>query len=618
MIRRFFSDERGNYALLTVVAIVPIMGALALGVDYAEMSKQRQETLNALDAAGIATARVIVEGASDDAAKAYAKTFFETNLGSVQPVNTSLTVTLPQNTGGGTLKLTAGLKYKPHFFGAFAKLIGKTSTDVDFSASSEIKLKNTLEVALVLDNSASMLETGGGSTKVRFTLLKEAATEFVNLVAGQAAVMKQVSKPVQFSLVPFAASVNVGTNNAGASWMDTQGISPVHHENFPWPLNLGANKDINCVANVCKKIGVGWPTTEQNQIVTRFTMFNEIKYYTNSQKTQTAAAASWGGCVESRPYPNNINDAKPFATSDGISNITGDPASLFVPMFAPDEAGDAWTATGITSLNSFKAPNSWWNDATTSSTATTRQNNLKKYFAIRPYGKTMPTDKGPNYSCTTKPIKELTDVSTTEGKDAIDLAITNMVAVGATNVPEGMAWGWRTLSSGAPFTTGRPETERGNTKVVIVLTDGANTYYTPGSLGLTDSAGNKSIYSNLGYAAKTTPGYSKTRIFQGTTVSTTDYSNTNYTKAMNEPFNTLCNNVKTAGITVITIALDLDDTKPAEKTQIEALKACASESNYTKDADGNLIKLFYNATGDSLLADFKKIADELSNLRIVG
>ena len=75
MIRSFFKDERGNYALLTAVAIVPIMGALALGVDYAEMSRQRQETLNALDAAGIATARRIVEGVTDDEAKAYAKSF---------------------------------------------------------------------------------------------------------------------------------------------------------------------------------------------------------------------------------------------------------------------------------------------------------------------------------------------------------------------------------------------------------------------------------------------------------------------------------------------------------------------------------------------------------------
>ena len=92
MIRRFFSDERGNYALMTVVAIVPIMGALALGVDYTEMARQRQETLNALDASGIATARRIIEGATDDEAKAYAKNFFEANLGSVDPANTTLTV----------------------------------------------------------------------------------------------------------------------------------------------------------------------------------------------------------------------------------------------------------------------------------------------------------------------------------------------------------------------------------------------------------------------------------------------------------------------------------------------------------------------------------------------
>ena len=51
-----------------------------------------------------------------------------------------------------------------------------------------------------------------------------------------------------------------------------------------------------------------------------------------------------------------------------------------------------------------------------------------------------------------------------------------MAPTGNTNVPEGMAWGWRTVSSNAPFTDGRPNTEKGNDKVVIVLTDGANTY----------------------------------------------------------------------------------------------------------------------------------------------
>src|SRR5262245_44163319 len=101
MIRRFFSDNSGNFAMMTAIAIVPIMGALALAVDYAEMSRQRQDTMNALDAAGIATARRIVDGKTrpemSDAEleadiKAYANDFFEANLGSVQPENAALTV----------------------------------------------------------------------------------------------------------------------------------------------------------------------------------------------------------------------------------------------------------------------------------------------------------------------------------------------------------------------------------------------------------------------------------------------------------------------------------------------------------------------------------------------
>ena len=117
MFRRFWNDKRGGYAIMTVVATIPLLGGLAVAIDYGEMSRQRQETLNALDAAGIATARRIQEGATDDQAKAYAKSFFEANLRHVKPINTSLTVLLPnQNVGSGTLKLTAALKLKPYFF----------------------------------------------------------------------------------------------------------------------------------------------------------------------------------------------------------------------------------------------------------------------------------------------------------------------------------------------------------------------------------------------------------------------------------------------------------------------------------------------------------------------
>ena len=151
-----------------------------------------------------------------------------------------------------------------------------------------------------------------------------------------------------------------------------------------------------------------------------------------------------------------------------------------------------------------------------------------------------------------------------------------------------MAWGWRVVSSGAPFTEGRPETEKGNDKVVIVLTDGANTYYTPSSLGDSDPAGNKSTYSAYGYAGQWPPGYTTSRIFQGTSVSKTDYSNGNYTKAderaVRDSFATM---PRRPSVIVMTVSLDLSTSNTAEKAQIDALKACSSDSRFRKDAAGN-------------------------------
>jgi Flp pilus assembly protein TadG len=618
MIRRFWNNERGNYALMTVVAIVPIMGALALAVDYTEMSKQRQEMLNALDASGVATGRRIMEGGTDEQFKAYAKSFFEANLGSVEPANTVLTVLLPQNnTGVGTLKLTAGLVYKPRFFPTFAKLIGKAGpTDVNFSASTEVRLKNTIEVALVLDNSGSMSTIGTGSGKQRIVLLREASKVLVDLLAAQASMMQQIAKPVQFALVPFSASVNIGSSDTNkfneikaASWMDQDGISPIHHENFDWTSFTGTNRKVTKIGNIYYKKGTDWGA-EDGQKVTRFTLFNEMKYYTNSANTTKANYTSWQGCVEARPYPYDINDAEPTSSN---------PATLFVPMFAPDETSGADNDWFLYSRN---GTDHFWDDVSTNNSALIKQSYMPKYFDIPTIGyvgryRTVPAgmDVGPNRGCTTTPITPLQDVSVEATKTAIKAAIDAMQPTGNTNVPEGMAWGWRVLSSKEPYTDGRAESEKGNDKVVIVLTDGANTYTSTGS----DAAGNKSTYAAYGYAGHwKTPDYTTSRIFQGTSVDNTIYSSSNYTAAMDQQFATLCDNAKTAGLMVITVSLDLRTTNATEKKAIDALTACASTSRFTKDDNGAYKKLYFAATGGTLLEEFKKIAAELSNLRIVG
>ena len=164
----------------------------------------------------------------------------------------------------------------------------------------------------------------------------------------------------------------------------------------------------------------------------------------------------------------------------------------------------------------------------------------------------------------------------------------------------------------------RPEHERGNDKVVIVLTDGFNTYYTPTSLGKNDLAGNRSIYDNQGYTRVNYPGANRTRMFMNTTVNPGTHSNANFTAAMNQHLDRVCQQAKDAGIIVMTVALDLSTSVANERDAIEAMRRCASESRYRRGADGNPTKLFWNANGGNLADSFREIADELSNLRIVG
>lgn len=633
MFRKFWADRRGNYAMMTVICMLPMMGGLALAIDYAEMTRERTQALAALDAAGIAAARVYLEGMEDDDVRKYAEDFFKANANGLDTSKVTLTLVLPKDNvgGGGTLKLTAATTYDPYFLPVLTSMLGKNAvTSVDFQETSEVRLKNTLEVALVLDNSGSMDFLGGSSTSKRIDLLKKAAKELVTTLATGADQMKQVSKPVQFSVVPFAASVNVGAANETAAWMDQDGISPIHHENFDWAGTMkssqsaaNGNRYVQNIGGIWYKKGTGWPAAEKDQKITRFTMYKDVKRYPCSAtysngscktwSTTAAPYATWKGCVEARPSPYDVDDTVPAKAT---------PATLFVPMFGPDESG---------AVSSY---NNWWADVSTG-TDVVRQKYMPKYFATPPQmmnGESVRASDnvtvGPNQSCTTNAITPLTDVSVAAGKTAIDAAIDAMQPNGATNVPEGMAWGWRTVSSGVPFTEGRPETDRGNDKVVIVVTDGANTYYTPDSLGYSDNTGNKSIYSSLGYAKLVTTGYTTNtgRIFQGTSTSIpkTTFTNTNYTAAMNEHFKALCDNnafsqLDSNGnpnggkIIVMTVALDLDETKTAEKTQIDLLKACASPSRIDK----NKI-LFWNATGASLNVVFEEIADELSNLRIVS
>jgi hypothetical protein len=195
---------------------------------------------------------------------------------------------------------------------------------------------------------------------------------------------------------------------------------------------------------------------------------------------------------------------------------------------------------------------------------------------------------GPNFMCTTT---ELTPLTTSED-DIID-AIEAQEAEGATNITSGIMWGWRALSPTEPFTQGREYGEEDNTKVLVIMTDGANTYY-PHS-GSTYSL-LKSWYGAWGFVSM---GH------LGTTSTTTS----DLVTEMNERTALACENAKEGGdpddpnddILIYTIAFQISD-----QTTIDMLEACATDDDMAFQSDNN----------DELLAAFSAIGDDLSLLRI--
>ena len=171
--RSFLADRRGNYALMTAVAMVPLMGGLALAVDFAEMNRQKQAVANALDAAGIATARQAVSGATDERARRLREKFLrgQSRPGEAGRHAAHRHAAEQPERRRHSEACRASSTTSHYFFPVFAELAGTMpengNTDISFTTNTEIRLKNTLEVALVLDNSGSM-------SQVRLRLRPEA------------------------------------------------------------------------------------------------------------------------------------------------------------------------------------------------------------------------------------------------------------------------------------------------------------------------------------------------------------------------------------------------------------------------------------------------------------
>ena len=177
----------------------------------------------------------------------------------------------------------------------------------------------------------------------------------------------------------------------------------------------------------------------------------------------------------------------------------------------------------------------------------------------------------------------------TSSKSAVGEAIDSMVADDRkTYIPSGLSWGWRMLSPLAPFTQGAAEDDESVKRVIVLMTDGANTRRTRKWTGLETEE--DSWEKDLGWRAQNNSSevWGHDRSDDGT--------------ASNPITAELCENIKAKDIVIYTIGFEISGGSDVENL----MKACAGNGGKYYDADN----------GTELAEAFKEIGESLLNLRL--
>lgn len=195
-------DRAGATAVFLAVSLVPVIGAVGLAVDSSIGYLLRTRMGKSLDAAGLAAGRM----ALDDDAEAIAAQFFDANFGhggrvtvtafdfAVDPVANTVTVSAEASTPT-----------------IFMRIFGHDTMTV--AARTVIQRETTgMELALVMDNTGSLWPSN--ATKIdgtNFDYLQKAALNLVDVIYGA----EEEIENVWISLVPYVATVNIGTARTG-------------------------------------------------------------------------------------------------------------------------------------------------------------------------------------------------------------------------------------------------------------------------------------------------------------------------------------------------------------------------------------------------------------------
>lgn len=551
--RRLCRDESGSTAIAFSVTFGAVMLMMGAAVDYSRMDSLKARLQAATDATILALAR----------------------QGNLSPLELSARAgeLLASNMQGDpNVRLVAGPDHRNNAVEMCIDTTTKVSASImQIAQMSDITVKATscaavsdayYEIALVLDNSGSMGDWAGNDTKIG------GAKSAANTLIDKLTVGSNQSAIAAVSVVPFAASVNIGSQYRTASFMDLEGLSSIHWQNIFNPTVAGAS----------------W------RPVNRFGIYDKI-FNANDFTSGTA----WSGCVEERPGNYLLSDAKA---------VTSNPDSLYVPMFAPDEPTGAGN-NYLSDTGGACASGDAYDQADIANGDGSGRSKMCKYNISTKLSSSYASKA--NYSCTTKALQPLTtDMATAKSK------VGEMAANGNTNIAQGLAWGWRTISPNTPFvpSNSSPSAQqlpagygsrladgRLVKKVVILMTDGDNTW---GSNSY--SYTKKLSGGSTTWASTNTGRYGPYGYWQNARLGSAPSSDSAAVDQMDSAVRSVCDKIKAAGVTVYTVAFGTSISADGKSL----LQSCASDPG----------KYYSPATSSEIISSFQTIADSLQVLHL--
>ncbi len=317
--KKFASDMRGNTAIMTALAIVPILLATGAGIDMMRANNAQTVLQAAADAAAIAgassglTLKADIDGLVEEYLKANGAIDV---LGNVDKIESKLDKS----------KRTFEVKIRGKLKTSLMNIAG--ISDMELGAFSEVVMGGAaLEVALVLDNTASMNSEG------RLDSLKVAATDMIDRLMG----LKDSGADVKIGIVPFADYVNVGLSNRNEPWVDvpadTTTTTNVCNTSYPDATSSNCRKE----SGIWNNDGVPTPYT-----------YDVCDWNYGAPKTTCADQTyhnKWYGCVGSRPSPLDASIGSMSTPYPGLQN-TSCPAEIM-----PLSANEASLKSQISSMN---------------------------------------------------------------------------------------------------------------------------------------------------------------------------------------------------------------------------------------------------------------------------